>query len=376
MTTASPTKEKPVWVKLVAAYSHSESRISMIQMANSFLPYFALTALAYLTVHTSLLLSVPFSVLSGLFLMRIFIIQHDCGHQSFFKSKQHNNWLGFFCGILTMTPYAFWRMTHAIHHATSGDLDYRGIGDVETKTMAEYQALGRWGRLGYRLYRNPLLMFTVGPMFMFVIYQRTPLSWHVASTMKANNMQAKRSLLATDAILLVLWGAMILHFGLATVLLVQLPGWLVTTSLGVWLFYVQHNFEDAYWRLHPEWTYEEAAIRGSSYYRLPKIMQWFSGNIGLHHIHHLSPKIPNYLLQKAFDENEFFQKDVHILTLKSSLKVLVSRLALWDEEEKRMITFGYAHQKLASTAAVPVMSSVPTPDVPIMGSTVSDMAAR
>ena len=351
MTTASPTKEKPIWVKMVAAYNHSESKISLIQMANSFLPYFALTMLAYVTVHTSLWLSVPLSMAAGLFLMRIFIIQHDCGHQSFFKSKQNNNWLGFFCGILTMTPYAFWRMTHAVHHATSGDLDYRGIGDVETKTFAEYVKLSPLQRLGYRLYRNPLLMFTVGPLFMFMIYQRTPLSWPVA-----RNMQAKRSLIATDLILLVLWGAMIAHFGLGTVLLVQMPGWLITTSLGVWLFYVQHNFEDAYWRLHPEWTYEEAAIRGSSYYKLPKIMQWFSGNIGLHHIHHLSPKIPNYLLQKAFDENEFFQKEVHVLTLKSSLQVLVSRLALWDEDEQNMITFGYAHKKIAATVSKPAES--------------------
>jgi omega-6 fatty acid desaturase (delta-12 desaturase) len=369
MTTASPAKEKPVWTKIVAAYNHPENRLSRIQIANSFLPYFALMVLAYATVHTSWLIAAPLSILAGMFMVRIFIIQHDCGHQSFFKSKRANNWLGFICGVMTFTPYAFWRATHAIHHATSGDLDYRGIGDIETKTLAEYEALGPLQRLGYRLYRNPFLMFTLGPLYVFLILQRTPLSWKMAKT-----MQAKRSLLATDFALLVLWGAMVAHFGLATVLMVQLPSWIVTGSLGVWLFYVQHNFEDAYWRLHPEWTYEEAAIRGSSYYQLPKIMQWFSGNIGLHHIHHLSPKIPNYLLQKAYDENEYFRKDIQVLTLKSSLEILVSRLALWDAEEKRMITFGYAHKKMAKAAQTPAAAPVGT--APVVGSPAADMASR
>ncbi|MHB8625380.1 MAG: fatty acid desaturase [Aggregatilineales bacterium] len=343
------THEKPIWVKLVAKYSHSIPSVSIWQIVNSFGPYFALTILAYATIHISFLLTLPISILAGMFLMRVFIIQHDCGHQSFFKSKQANDRLGFVCGILTMTPYAFWRTAHAIHHATSGDLDFRGIGDVETKTVREYVAATPIQRLGYRLYRNPFIMFGFGPMYMFTINQRTPVSWRAAKT-----KQAKRSLIYTDLILLALWIPLIAVLGLGTVVKVQLPMYVVATTVGVWLFYVQHNFEDTYWRLHPEWTYEEAALKGSSYYKLPKVLQWFSGNIGLHHIHHLSPKIPNYLLQKAHDENEYFQS-VQVLTLASSLRVLVSRLALWDEDQQKLVTFGDVHRRLlnAPNRAVP-----------------------
>lgn len=310
---------------------------------NSFVPFFALTILAYATVHVSYLLTLPLAILAGMFLMRVFIIQHDCGHQSFFKTKQANDRLGFVCGILTLTPYAFWRTAHAIHHATSGDLDFRGIGDVETKTVREYLAATPIQRLGYRLYRNPFIMFGFGPLYMFVINQRTPISWRAAKT-----KQAKRSLIYTDLVLLALWIPLIALLGLDTVIKVQFPMYVVAATVGVWLFYVQHNFEDTYWRLHPEWTYEEAALLGSSYYKMPKVLQWFSGNIGLHHIHHLSPKIPNYLLQKAYDENEYFQ-NVHILTLYSSLQVLFSRVALWDEDQQKMVTFGYVHRTLMNT---------------------------
>jgi omega-6 fatty acid desaturase (delta-12 desaturase) len=187
-------------------------------------------------------------------------------------------------------------------------------------------------------------MFGFGPLYMFMINQRTPISWRAAKT-----KQAKRSLILTDLVLLALWIPLIAWLGFGTVLKVQFPMYVVATTVGVWLFYVQHNFEDTYWRLHPEWTFEEAAMYGSSYYKLPRILQWFSGNIGLHHIHHLCPKIPNYLLQTAYNENEYFQ-NVHILTLSSSLQVLISRLALWDEDQKKMVTFGYVHRKLMSTA--------------------------
>jgi omega-6 fatty acid desaturase (delta-12 desaturase) len=337
------THAKPTWVKLVAPYSHSIPTVSIWQIANSFVPYICLTVLAYATIHISYWLTLPAAVFAGLFLMRIFIIQHDCGHQSFFKSKQANERLGFICGVLTMTPYAFWRTAHAVHHATSGDLDHRGIGDVETKTVREYLAATPIQRLGYRLYRNPFIMFGFGPLYMFLINQRTPISWRAAKT-----KQSKRSLIYTDLILLAIWIPLIALLGLDTVLKVQLPMYMVATTVGVWMFYVQHNFEDTYWRVHPEWTYEQAALLGSSYYKLPRVLQWFSGNIGLHHIHHLSPKIPNYLLQKAHNENEYFQ-NVHTFTLFASLKVLVSRLALWDEDQQKMVTFGYVHRHLLNT---------------------------
>jgi len=340
MSSAPVTHEKPAWVKLVAQYSHSVEAISHWQMANSFIPYFVLMGLAYATVRVSYLLCIPFAVLSGFFLMRIFIIQHDCGHQSFFKSRAANDRLGFLCGVLSLTPYVYWRTTHAVHHATSGDLDHRGIGDIETKTVAEYLALSPKGKLGYRLYRNPFIMFLIGPFYIFLINQRTPLSWKVAKS-----KQSKRSLIYTDLCLIALWGVLIALFGVGNVIKVQFTSYAITATIGVWLFYVQHNFEDTYWRLHPEWTFEEAAIYGSSYYKLPKILQWFSGNIGLHHIHHLSPKIPNYLLQKAYDENEYL-RNAHELTLKSSLKILVSRLALWDEDQRKMVGFRYVHRNL------------------------------
>jgi len=237
-----------------------------------------------------------------------------------------------------MTPYDQWRMTHAIHHATSGDLDYRGIGDVETKTVKEYLSRTPLQQLGYRIYRNPFVMFGFGPLYMFVINQRLPIAWRYART-----KQAKRSLIYTDLALIVRWGITIALVGLGNVLKVELPIMMVAATVGVWMFYVQHNFEDTYWRLHPEWTYEEAAMLGSSYYQLPKILQWFTGNIGLHHIHHLSPKIPNYRLQSAFDENEYL-RNARVLTLRTSLEILTSRLALWDEDQQKMVSFAYVHK--------------------------------
>jgi len=357
MSSTSVTHEKPAWVKIVAQYSHSVNALSLWQMANSFIPYFALMALAYAAVRVNYLLCVPPAVLAGLFLMRIFIIQHDCGHQSFFKSKVINDRIGTFCGVLSLTPYSFWRTTHAIHHATSGDLDHRGIGDIETKTVAEYLALSPRGKLAYRIYRNPFVMFLIGPFYIFLLFQRSPLSWQFAKS-----AQAKRSLIVTDLGLLALWGTLIALFGFGDVLKVQLTSYLITATVGVWLFYVQHNFEDTYWRAHPEWSYEEAAIYGSSYYKLPKILQWFSGNIGLHHIHHLSPKIPNYLLQKAYDENEYL-RNAQVLTLRSSLTVLTSRVAMWDEDQRKMVSFQYVHKNLMNAAAphlvMPTLPNIP-----------------
>jgi omega-6 fatty acid desaturase (delta-12 desaturase) len=309
--------------------------VSIWQIANSFIPSFVLTVLAYLSLRVSYLVTLSLTVLAGGFLMRIFIIQHDCGHQSFFKSKKANNTLGFVCGILTLTPYALWRMTHAVHHATSGDLDNRGVGDVETKTVKEYLAASRLERLKYRIVRNPFVLFLIAPLYVFVINQRTPVAWRVATT-----KQGRRSLIYTDLTLAAIWIPLIALLGLDTVIKVQLPIYIVAATVGVWLFFIQHNFEDTYWRTHPEWSYEEAALRGSSYYKLPKVLQWFSGNIGLHHIHHLSPKIPNYLLQKAYDENEYLQ-NVHTLTLRSSFKIVFDRLALWDEDQQKLVSFGY-----------------------------------
>jgi acyl-lipid omega-6 desaturase (Delta-12 desaturase) len=334
------TSKKPSWVKVVAKYQTPKLSASMSQIVNSFGPYFVVLLTMYATVKMGLpyWVTLGLSLLAGGFLIRIFIIQHDCGHTSFFKTKTANDRLGFICGVLTMTPYEFWRTGHAIHHATSGDLDFRGIGDVETKTVKEYMSMTPMQRLGYRLYRNPLVMFGLGPAYMFMINQRTPIAWFQAPRKKG-----RRSLLLTDLALILYWGAFAVLFGLDNVLKVQIPVNIIAGTIGVWLFYVQHNFEDTYWRLHPEWDYTQAALQGSSYYKLPKILQWFSGNIGLHHIHHLSPRIPNYLLEQAHRENPEFQ-NVPTLTLKKSFEILTSRLALWDESGNKMVSFGYVHQ--------------------------------
>jgi len=346
--TAAPAKAhkpgKPTWVKVVAPYQAPRISTSVWQIANSFGPYILLWVLMYLSLQVSYLLTLALSVLAGGFLMRIFVIQHDCGHTSFFKNNKWNDLVGFVCGVLTFTPYEFWRTGHAIHHATSGDLDHRGWGDVETMTVKEYVERSPRRRLGYRLYRNPFVMFGIGPIYMFVINQRSPIAYKIATTDKG-----RKGLIYTDLAILGLAIGISLLIGFKNYLLIQVPIAVFASTLGVWLFYVQHQFEDTYWRYHPEWDFTEAALQGSSYYKLPKVFQWFSGNIGLHHIHHLSPRIPNYLLEKCHNENPEFQ-NVPTLTLKSSLKVLVSRLALWDEEQNRLISFAEAHKLYLSNA--------------------------
>ncbi len=338
--TAKPLRKpgKPAWTQVVSKYQHPKLAVSAWQVANSFGPYLLVWVLMYISLQYSYWITLGLSVLAGGFLMRIFIIQHDCGHNSFFKSRKMNDVVGFICGVVTMTPYEYWRTGHAMHHATSGDLDNRGWGDVKTITVKEYLADNKWGRLAYRMYRNPFIMFGVGPTYMFLINQRTPLAMKTATTKKG-----ERSLVYTDLSLVALIVGLSLLIGFKNYLLIQLPIAIFASTLGVWLFYVQHQFEDTYWRAHPEWDYTRAALEGSSYYKLPKIFQWFTGNIGLHHIHHLSPRIPNYLLEQCHNENPDFQ-NVPTLTLRSSAKLFFSRLALWDEDQNRLISFKEAHE--------------------------------
>lgn len=328
-----PNAGKPNWVKTVAKYQHSILSTSLWQVATSIGPYALCWVAAYFALDISFWAALPFSILGGLFIMRIFIIQHDCGHNSFFKEKKWNNRLGFLCGVLTLTPYEYWRHGHAQHHATSGDLDFRGYGDVWTITANEYVNGSPMKRLGYRIYRHPLVMFLLGPAFVFVINQRTPVAiW------RSPNKRATINMILTDLAILAFVICMIAIMGFQKWIAIHAIHAAVAGTLGVWLFYVQHNFEDTYWRYHPEWDYTEAALQGSSYYKLPALLQWFTGNIGLHHIHHLSPRIPNYLLQQCHDENPEFQ-DVPTLTLRTSLKIMTRGFALWDEKLQRMISF-------------------------------------
>jgi acyl-lipid omega-6 desaturase (Delta-12 desaturase) len=352
----APRKPKPAWVSVVAKYHKPSNFASISQIINSFGPYIALWVLMYISLQYSYWITLALSILAGAFVLRIFIIQHDCGHQSFFKKRKWNDLVGFVCGVVTLTPYEHWRTSHAVHHATSGDLDYRGFGDVVTKTVKEYMAFSPRQRLIYRLYRNPFIMFGIGALTLFLFLQRTPFALKTATT-----KQSRRSLYYTDVCLIALIIGISFLIGFDKYLLVQLPIAFIASTIGVWLFYVQHQFEDTYWRYHPEWDYTRAALEGSSYYKLPRILQWFTGNIGLHHIHHLSPRIPNYLLEQCYNENPDFQ-NAPTLTIRTSLRILVSGFALWDEEQDRLISFKEARERYMTqpeSATTPHVSVVP-----------------
>jgi omega-6 fatty acid desaturase (delta-12 desaturase) len=268
-------------------------------------------------------------------MVRVFIIFHDCGHSSFFKSRRANDITGVITGLLTLTPYQHWRHDHAIHHATAGDLDRRGVGDVQILTVEEYLALPPLKRAAYRIFRHPLVMFTVGSFLVFVLFHRFPRP-------KAGRRE-RWSVYWTNLALAGIIAALIYLVGWKAFLLIQIPIQLIACSVGVWLFYVQHNFEDTYWVRHDQWDFFKAGLKGSSYYQLPAVLQWFSGNIGFHHIHHLNARIPNYLLPKCYREQPIFH--VRPLTLFSSLRSL--RLRLWDEAAGRMVGFEVLRKQAA-----------------------------
>jgi omega-6 fatty acid desaturase (delta-12 desaturase) len=317
------------WQQAVADYQQSNLRHSLWQLLNTIAPYFILWYVAYRSLEVSYWLTIPISALAGLFLIRIFIIFHDCGHGSFFKSKRANTIVGNICGVLAFTPYYAWRHSHAVHHATSGDLDRRGVGDVWTLTFEEFQELPLMTRIAYRLYRNPFVIFILAPTLDFVFIQR------FYSINDAKHAKSKRSVQFTNLMLLIILAVMSLTIGFKEYVLVQIPIITVASTIGVWLFYVQHQYENVYWERHENWDYATAALHGSSYYELPKIVHWFTGNIGFHHIHHLSPRIPNYKLEECHKENEIFQ--VEPLTVKASLKSL--HIRLWDEDRHKMVGY-------------------------------------
>ena len=273
-----------------------------------------------------LLLAVP----TAGFLIRLFMIQHDCGHGAFFRHRLANDWLGRALGVLTLTPYDFWRRTHALHHANSGNLEGRGIGDIDTLTVREYLALSRWRRLGYRLYRHPLVMFGVGPAYLFILQFRLPVGFMRAGWMPW------LSTMATNVGIAIVVAAMMWLVGIGPFLLVHLPIMLLGASIGVWLFYVQHQFEDTFWAERRSWNLHEAALHGSSYYDLPKILRWLTANIGVHHVHHLCSKIPYYRLPSVLRDYPELGR-VGRLTLIESFRCV--RLVLWDESRQRLISF-------------------------------------
>lgn len=316
---------KSRWHDVVSRYARPDLKRSLWQIANTLIPYFALWYLMLYSVHISYWLTLLLSIPTAGFMVRTFIIFHDCGHGSFFKSTKANNALGIFTGILTFTPYFEWRHEHAIHHATSGDLDRRGVGDVATMTVQEYLQAPWWKKAAYRIFRNPLILFTFGSFLTFTVVQRFPGG--------KGGKRERASVWWTNLALAVMIGLIVLGFGWKTYLMVQLPVLLFGTSAGVWLFYVQHNFDPTYWERHNKWEFVKAGLKGSSFYKLPAILQWFTGNIGFHHIHHLSPKIPNYKLPKCYRENAIFH--VPPMTILASLSSL--KMRLYDEEKRMMV---------------------------------------
>lgn len=327
--TRVPAAGSSSWKTAVAAHQTPTIPRSAWQLVNSVLPYLALCGLMVRSLDVSYALTLLLAVPAAGFLVRIFIIFHDCGHGSFFRSRRANHFWGVVTGILTYTPYQQWRHDHAIHHATSGDLDRRGVGDIWTLTVEEYLDAPRWKRLAYRMVRSPFVLFVLAPAYVFLIQHRLP--------SRASGTRERRSVLWMNLTLLGIVVTLSLTIGFERFLLIQLPVSLIAGAAGVWLFYVQHQFEGVTWKRRDEWDFVAAALQGSSFYRLPKVLQWFSGNIGFHHIHHLSPAVPNYNLEKCHRAEPLFQS-VQPITLLGSLKSLSFRL--WDEQQERLVGYG------------------------------------
>jgi acyl-lipid omega-6 desaturase (Delta-12 desaturase) len=325
----SEKNKNPAWREAIARYQNPNMKRSLWEIINSVGPFLLLWYLMYRSLEVSYWLTLALAIPTAGFMTRTFIIFHDCGHGSFFKSQRANALVGTITGILTLTPYYHWRHDHAIHHASAGNLDRRGVGDVKTLTLEEYRALPPLKQLGYRIFRNPLLMFTVGAWLVFIVVHRF---------YKPNSGKRERfSVYLTDLALLDIVLLLSLLIGFKAFILVEFPILAIATGVGVWLFYVQHNFTGTYWERHGNWDFASAGLKGSSFYKLPRVLQWFTGNIGFHHIHHLSPRIPNYLLPKCHRENAIFQ-EVKPLTILGSLKSLGYRL--WDEQNQRLVGFG------------------------------------
>lgn len=314
----------------ISGYKEPDPRHSLAQLATTLLALAGSIALMGLSLRIGYWLALPLAVPAAFFLVRAFIVQHDCGHGSFFRSGAANDWVGRCLGVLTLTPYTYWKRDHAIHHATSGNLDKRGIGDIDTLTVDEYLALSRWGRLRYRLYRHPVILFGIGPAFLFLVKHRLALGHWLGDG------QAWASVLTTNIAVAAAFTTAGLAFGFGTVLKVWLPIMVLASTIGIWLFYVQHQFEGVHWRRQQDWSFHESAIEGCSFYDLPRWLDWLTGSIGYHHVHHLASKIPNYRLRDCHLKIPDLHR-VRRLGFVESLRAV--RLALWDEASGRMIRF-------------------------------------
>ena len=313
---------------VIERFRRPSHRRAIWQLVNTLIPYLLLWFLMAQAMSISYWLVLPLAVIAAGLRVRIFIFMHDCGHGSFMRSKRANSIVGWITGLLTLTPYSHWTWEHAIHHRTSGDLNRRGKGDIWTMTVDEYLASSRWRRFAYRLLRNPAVLFAIAPTILFVVLERFP--------SREAGQRERVSVWLTDLALLLMAVVMSEIVGFKTWVLIELTLMLIAGGAGVWLFYVQHQFPDAYWSRHEDWDYTAAALRGSSFYKLPAVLRWFSGNIGFHHIHHLSPQIPNYHLQRCHDASPQLRL-VPTLTLWASFRS--ATLQLWDEQRQRLIGF-------------------------------------
>jgi omega-6 fatty acid desaturase (delta-12 desaturase) len=335
---SSAKAEARHWLKVLSPFREPKLSRSMTELAITAVPFFALWLLMWFSLGYSYWLCLLLSIPTAGFLVRLFMIQHDCGHGSFFRRRAANDWVGRVIGVLTLTPYGYWRHAHAIHHATSGNLDERGIGDVDTLTVREFGQLSTWRQLVYRLSRNPVFLLGAGAPYLFVLHYRLP------QRAMRSNKDAWRSTLATNLAILAVVGLAIAMVGLRDFLLVQVPVTWLASSIGVWLFFVQHQFEDGHWEQDADWNVHTAAVHGSSHLHLPAVLRWFTANIGVHHVHHLSSRIPSYRLSEVLRAHPELD-GVNRLTLKDTISCF--RLALWDEDKKKLVSFRDARLALA-----------------------------
>ena len=340
---APPVSDARGWTQILARYRAPSLPRSIIELMITAGPLVLLWSLMWVMLDRGYWLCLLLAVPAAGFLVRLFMIQHDCGHCAFFHRRFTNDWVGRVIGVLTLTPYDFWRRTHAVHHSTSGNLDRRGIGDIDTLTVSEYLARSGWGQLCYRVYRHPIVMFGLGPAYLFIVQHRLPVGF------MWSGWQPWVSTMATNAAIAALVATMIWLVGVGPFLLVHLPTMLLAASVGVWLFYVQHQFENTVWAHDRAWNLQEVALHGSSHYALPSLLRWFTANIGVHHIHHLCSRIPCYRLPLVL--RDYPELDgIGRLTLRQSLRCV--RLVLWDEGQQRLVSFREVHQHRASVKVV------------------------